>query len=115
MAGDLGFDGGEPRPLNYTAIQQSEEFAQLRRRMRRFVFPMTGLFLCWYMTYVLLAAFDHSLMNQKVVGQVNLGLILGVGQFISTILIMLAYLRYAKRNIDPRVEAIRTKVGVVEE
>jgi uncharacterized membrane protein (DUF485 family) len=115
VAGDLGFEEGEQRPLNYSAIQRSEEFSQLRSRLRRFVFPMTGLFLCWYMVYVLLAAFDHDLMSYRLIGLINVGLVLGVSQFITTILIMLAYLRFAKTHLDPRVEAIRAKAGVVEE
>ncbi len=28
--------------------------------MRRFVFPMSGLFLIWYFAYVLLGAFAHD-------------------------------------------------------
>jgi uncharacterized membrane protein (DUF485 family) len=115
VAGDLGFDDDGSRPLNYAAIQRSPEFVQLRRRLRRFVFPMTGLFLSWYMTYVLLAAFDHELMARKVAGQINIGLVLGVAQFVTTILIMLAYLRFAKKTLDPRVRAIRKKAGVVDE
>jgi|GraSoiStandDraft_30_1057271.scaffolds.fasta_scaffold62165_2 uncharacterized membrane protein (DUF485 family) len=115
VAGDLDAkSGGSGRP-NYAAIQRSEDFAQLRRSLRRFVFPMTALFLAWYLAYVLLAAFDHELMSRKLAGEINVGLVFGVLQFVSTILIMMAYLRFAKRRIDPQVDAIRKKAGVVEE
>ena len=36
----------------YIELQQTEEFGELRRRFRRFVFPMTALFLAWYFLYV---------------------------------------------------------------
>ncbi|MFM6851531.1 MAG: DUF485 domain-containing protein, partial [Terrabacter sp.] len=38
-------------------MQNSEEFAQLRTKFRKFVFPLTALFLAWYFLYVLLSVF----------------------------------------------------------
>lgn len=96
---------------DYVAIQQSEEFTQLRGRFRRFVFPMTAVFLLWYFTYVMLAAFDHSLMSHPIVGQINVGLVLGLLQFISTILITLGYLRFTRKHFDPDVNTLREQAG----
>ena len=45
---------------------------------------MTGLFLAWYLLYVLLADYAHDFMSTKVVGNINIGLILGLLQFVST-------------------------------
>ena len=42
----------------YEEVQRSPEFQGLRRRLRRFVFPMSAAFLLWYLLYVLLA--DHA-------------------------------------------------------
>ena len=50
----------------YVAIQRTDDFVELRRRFRRFVFPMTALFLAWYFLYVLLAAYAPEFMSQKV-------------------------------------------------
>ena len=36
----------------YLAVQASPEFQELRSRLRRFVFPMSALFLVWYAVYV---------------------------------------------------------------
>jgi uncharacterized membrane protein (DUF485 family) len=99
---------------DYVAIQQSEEFVRLRRLLTRFIFPMTAVFLVWYMAYVLLAAYDHSLMSRKVFGEINVGIILGLLQFVSTILITLAYARFARNRFDPDVTALREQVGVPE-
>ena len=101
-----------PQKPDFEAIQDSAEFAELRRRLRRFVFPMTGLFLVWYLTYVLLSAYAHAFMATQVFGLVNVGLLLGLGQFVSTVLITLAYNRYARRRIDPQVALIRAHAGV---
>ena len=113
VGGDPGV--GDPKAPNFVAIQQSEDFKQLRKRLRNFVFPMAAVFFCWYMTYVLVAAYEHSFMSRKVLGQINIGMVFGLLQFVSTIMIMLLYRYFAKKVIDPRVEAIRARVGVDKE
>ncbi len=94
--------------VSYIVTQDSPEFQELRTRLRRFVFPMTAFFLVWYGTYVLLGAFAHDFMATKVIGNVNVGLLLGLGQFVTTFAITGLYIRFASRELDPRAEAIRT-------
>ena len=94
----------------YLAVQASPEFQELRSRLRRFVFPMSALFLVWYAVYVMLGAFAHDFMATKVWGDINIGLIIGLGQFVSTFLITFIYVRFANRELDPRAEAIRNKL-----
>ena len=48
---------------------------------------MTGLFLAWYLLYVLLANYAPSFMAIKVVGNINVGLVFGLLQFVSTFVI----------------------------
>jgi uncharacterized membrane protein (DUF485 family) len=93
---------------SYVRIQNSHEFVELRRRFRAFVFPLTGLFLVWYFLYVVLAAFAHDFMSTKVAGNINVGLLLGLGQFVSTFAITMIYARWADRTFDPAAEALRT-------
>ncbi len=94
----------------YMQMQRTEEFGDLRRRFRRFVFPMTALFLAWYFLYVLLAAFAPDFMSQKVWGEINVGLLFGFGQFISTFAITVLYVRWADREFDPRAEALHDRL-----
>lgn len=94
----------------YLQVQASPEFQELRSRLRRFVFPMTAFFLIWYATYVLLGAFAHDFMAIEVWGNINVGLIIGLGQFLTTFLITGLYVRFANRELDPRAEAIRTEL-----
>lgn len=94
----------------YLQVQASPEFQELRNRLRRFVFPMTAIFLIWYTVYVLLGAFAHDFMATRVWGDINVGLIIGLGQFLSTFLITGLYVRFANRELDPRAEAIRTEL-----
>ncbi|GLY69832.1 DUF485 domain-containing protein [Amycolatopsis taiwanensis] len=97
---------------DYLAIQASQEFQTLRSRFRRFVFPMTLLFILWYFAYVILAAYFHDFMSRPVIGVLNVGILMGAGQFVSTALIMAAYVRFAKRRLDPEVEKVRRQAGV---
>ena len=95
----------------WIAAQQSPEFVELRRRLRAFVFPMTAFFLVWYFLYVALAAFAADFMAIKVAGSnVNVGLIIGLLQFVSTFLIATIYVRYANKNLDPVSSRIRESI-----
>jgi uncharacterized membrane protein (DUF485 family) len=94
----------------YFELQQSPEFVDLRRRHRKFVFPMAALFLAWYFLYVLLAAYAPDFMSQKVFGNVNVGILFGLGQFVSTFLITILYVRWADREFDPRAQALHDRL-----
>jgi uncharacterized membrane protein (DUF485 family) len=91
-------------------VRATPEFVELRRRQRRFVFPMTAAFLLWYLTYVLLACFARDLMAVPVFDGVNLGLVIGLLQFVSTFAISTAYVVYARLRLDPLAEQLRGRV-----
>jgi uncharacterized membrane protein (DUF485 family) len=99
-----------PSGEQFLAIQASPEFQELRSRLRRFVFPMTAFFLLWYFTYVVLGAFAHDFMAIKLWGNINVGLLIGLGQFLTTFIITGIYVRFANRELDPRAAAIRAKL-----
>jgi uncharacterized membrane protein (DUF485 family) len=101
---------GAPNGAQFQQIEASPEFQELRSRLRRFVFPMSAVFLLWYFAYVLLGAFAHDFMGIKVWGDINVGLLIGLGQFVSTFIITGLYVRFANRELDPRAEAIRSKL-----
>lgn len=94
----------------WVAAHSSAEFAALRKRFRSFVFPMTAFFLVWYFAYVLLAAFAPQFMASRVIGNVNVGLIFGLLQFVSTFAITTLYVQFANRNLDPVAGQIRDQV-----
>ena len=100
-----------PLGERYIAVQESEEFGDLRRTFRGFVFPVTAFFLAWYFLYVLLSMFAHDFMSTKVFGNINIGVILGLGQFVTTFAITIIYVRWADRVFDPRAEALAESVG----
>nr|WP_239143877.1 DUF485 domain-containing protein [Actinoplanes philippinensis] len=92
----------------YLEVQRSEEFAQLRHRLRSYIFPTTIAFIVWYSLYVLLSAYARDFMAIKVIGNINVALIFGVLQFVSTFLIAWHYSRYAAQKLDPLADEIHS-------
>ena len=94
----------------YVRAQQSPEFAGLRRTLRRFVFPMTIAFFLWYSLYVLLSAYARDFMGKVLFGNINVALVFGLLQFVSTFVIAWLYARFADRKIDATADAIKADV-----
>jgi uncharacterized membrane protein (DUF485 family) len=106
---------GNPELTTYRDVQLSPDFSELRRRFRRFVFPMTALFLAWYFLYVLLADYAHGFMSHRVFGNINVALLFGLAQFVSTFAITMIYVRWANREIDPPAAQMRELIEGVDE
>jgi uncharacterized membrane protein (DUF485 family) len=49
-------------------------------------------------------------MATPVFGHVNVGLLIGLGQFVTTFVITGLYVRFANRELDPRAAAIRAEL-----
>lgn len=92
-------------------IQQTPDFAALRTSFRRFIFPVAAFFLAWYALYVLLAAFAPGFMGTRVGGStITVGLLMGLGQFVSTFVITMVYRSWADKRFDPQATALRERI-----
>lgn len=92
---------------DFEEVQATEQFQELRKRHRSFVFPMAVAFLLWYFAYVLLADYAVDFMSAKVWGNINVGLIMGLLQFVTTFAITGWYVSYCNRKLDPIAAEIR--------
>lgn len=101
---------GSHSDIDYIAVEQSPRFRQLKRTQRSFIFPLAAFFLIWYFAYVLLAAFATEFMGQRVWGDVTVGLLLGLGQFVTTFAITMAYVSFANRKLDPIATELREEL-----
>ncbi|MFC7930569.1 DUF485 domain-containing protein [Streptomyces cinereoruber] len=99
-----------PTTEQFTEVQESEEFGELRRTYRSFAFPLTLAFIAWYLLYVLLSNYAGGFMGTKVFGNINMALVLGLGQFLTTFLIAWLYSRHAANRLDPKAEAIKSRM-----
>jgi uncharacterized membrane protein (DUF485 family) len=85
----------------YDRLHATPEFAELRRRYRSFVFPATVAFLAWYLLYVVLSSWATDFMSIQVVGNINVALIFGLLQFVTTFGLAYVYSRYSTSKLDP--------------
>ena len=95
---------------DFEEVQATAQFQELRKRHRSFVFPMAAAFLLWYFAYVLLADYAVGFMSTKVWGNINIGLILELLQFVSTFTITGWYVSYSNRKLDPIAAEIRNEI-----
>ncbi|MFB6814312.1 DUF485 domain-containing protein [Streptomyces sp. NPDC056347] len=105
-------EAGPVRPTTeaFVATQESEEFGELRRSHRSFAFPLTIAFVLWYLLYVLLSNYAGGFMGTKVYGNVNVAFVFGLAQFVTTFLIAWLYSRHAAAKLDPKAEAIKSRM-----
>ncbi|MCU1692293.1 MAG: rane protein [Frankiales bacterium] len=96
-----------PTETKYLEAQQSAEFQDLRRRYRGWCIPVALAALAWYFLYVLLSAYAVDFMSNKLVGNINVGLVLGLLQFVSVFGVTALYISYANRVLDPVSTRIR--------
>jgi uncharacterized membrane protein (DUF485 family) len=85
----------------YAELHATAEFVELRKKFRGFVIPATIAFMAWYLLYVVMSNWAHDFMATKVVGNINVALVFGLLQFVTTFLIAWLYGRYMGRKVDP--------------
>lgn len=105
----------EPPRIDYERFRERPEFLRLRSRHRRFIFPVSVAFMVWFLGYAIVAATMHDLMATPVWGLTNLGIVLGVLQFVTTFAITMLYVRYANRRLDPLSSALRAELEALAE
>jgi uncharacterized membrane protein (DUF485 family) len=90
----------------YDELHARPEFTELRRRYRGFVFPATVAFLTWYLLYVVMSNWAHDFMSTQVVGKINVALVFGLLQFVTTFAIAWLYSRYSTAKLDPLAQQL---------
>ena len=93
----------------YADLAKDPDFVELRRRYRRFAVPATIAFLVWYVTYVVCNNWARDFMDTPVVGHVNVAVVFGLLQFVSTFVIAYLYSRHASRQLDPLSTGLRDR------
>ncbi|MFJ2830243.1 DUF485 domain-containing protein [Streptomyces sp. NPDC087263] len=84
----------------YLEVQRSAAFQEVRSRYRRFVVPGFAVFFTWYVGYLVTATTAPGFMARPVAGAVNVAMVAGLGQFVTTFLFTWAYARHARLRRD---------------
>ena len=90
----------------YAELHDSDEFVELRKRYRSFAIPFTAAFLAWYLLYVVMSNWAHDFMSTKLVGNINVALVFGLLQFLSTFVIAWLYARHMNTHVDPLARSL---------
>jgi len=91
-------EGNDPL---YERLHATPEFQELKKRHTSFVLPATIAFLSWYLLYVVMSMWAPDFMSRQVVGNINVALVFGLLQFVTTFLIAWLYARYMTAKVDP--------------
>jgi uncharacterized membrane protein (DUF485 family) len=94
----------------YEAVHASRDFWTIRRRADSFIVPACALFLTWYFIYVIIAVFAPGFLRISVFGDINVGLCMGMLQFVSTFSIAACYRHWARRRLDPLAGRLRRRL-----
>jgi len=92
------------------AMHDDPRFIELKTRLFRFIVPTLLAALAWYLVYVLLSAYARDFMGIVLYGNINLGLILGLSQFVVTFWITWAYSRFSNRKFDQQSADLRDDI-----
>lgn len=99
---DLANQADGPIPESaYIAMHSDPRFIELKKRLYTFIFPMSIVFMAWYVLYVFMSGFGRDIMGTVLFGNINAALVFGLLQFVSTFGIAILYTRYARKKLDP--------------
>lgn len=94
------------------AIAALPEYQQLLSKKRAVVFPLTVLMLVAYYAFILLVAYNPTLLSTQLSdGVTSLGILLGLGLIGLTFTITAFFVWYANAHLENIVEDIQKKVG----
>ena len=65
------------------------------------MFPATVAFLSWYLLYVVMSNWAHDFMSIKLWGNINVALVFGLLQFVTTFALAYVYAKFSNKNLDP--------------
>jgi uncharacterized membrane protein (DUF485 family) len=92
--------GGGPPPAptaaEWQAIERDEQFRELVRAKRGFIFPATAFFIVYYFALPVLVGYWPEAMSRDVIGEVNVAYLYALSQFIMAWVIMALYVRRAR-------------------
>ena len=97
--------------IDYIAVEESPRFIELKRHAAQLRLPAgrrssssgTSPTCCS-------SSFAPEFMAQPVWGIITVGLLFGLGQFVTTFAITMTYVWYANRKLDPLAEEIRDEL-----
>ncbi|MFI5710811.1 DUF485 domain-containing protein [Kribbella sp. NPDC051620] len=102
--------GHEREARAYEVVYEAKDFQELKRRYKNFVVPWTAAFMIWYLAYVACNNWARGFMSHRIGDtHINVALVFGLLQFVSTFVIAAVYGRFANRRLDPLASGLNAK------
>ena len=99
-----------PDLRTFSDVQRSPEYRKLRRSFTTFAFPTVAAVLVWYFLYVLLSVFAEGFMSIPAIGNLNVGMLIGLAQFPTTWFATWLYVQRADNVLDPMAAELRNTI-----
>src|SRR5256885_13930464 len=103
----VGTETAQARASAWEALAASPEFRRLITAKRNFIIPAVAFFLVYYFALPLGNGFAPSLMNTKVIGNINLAYLFALSEFVMAWILAAIYIPRANRVFDPLAAAAR--------
>ena len=82
---------------DWDRVASTDDFKNLIKAKRRFVFPATVFFVLYYFALPVLVGYAPELMKKNVIGVINIGYVFALSQFFMAWIIAWLYVRAAGR------------------
>ena len=99
----------EAGAINWESLANSDQFRNLLKAKRRFIWPAMIFFILYYFALPVLIGYARPIMEKKIIGPVNLAYVFALSQFFMAWIIAALYVRAAGR-FDKMAAAVRAKV-----
>ena len=93
------------------ALLQDADFVALARQKGRVSLGLTLLTLAAYFGFMVLLAFGRDVLAQRVAGDINLGIPLGIGVIVLCWVLTGVYVLWANSKYDAMVTRVQAKAG----
>lgn len=91
-------------------ILESEKFKELVKKRLTVSLTLTAIMLIVYFGFILVVAFQKDLLAAKLVGNITLGLPVGIGIIVFAWLLTGIYTRWANKKYDKAVRELRNEI-----
>lgn len=94
-------------------VAETEAYRRLVRERSRFTWTLTAIMLAVYFGYILLIAFDRSLLARPIgSGTTTLGIPIGIGVIATGIVLTWIYVARANRRFDALMRELLREAGL---
>jgi uncharacterized membrane protein (DUF485 family) len=97
-----------PHPDEREMVEEDRQALEaLAARRLRVALLLTGVMLVVYFAFILLIAFDKTLLARELVDGLSLGMLLGVVVVLTTWVLTWIYVGWANRRYEPELQRLR--------